>query len=286
MDSSMSRRKFIELFGAVSAAGAASVFTSGCGSTRASSDTTSSSTGLADTITFAQGADPRGLDPAYVDDGESAKIMALSCNPRLLIADEPTTALDVTIQAQILDLIYKLREEYNMAQIAEKVTSGEIAPGERLPDERSLAEMFGVTRARVREALRALSLIGLLTIKPGGGTYVTEDDALIPRESIEWTYHREAHNFSDVYTARKLIETAVYLACFDCKTDEVVARLGNYSERLLTMDIDNITGDEFMDELDKTDLYVGHHCGNAIFDKLMTQPTTGPRLPRREVAKP
>ncbi len=40
--------------------------------------------------------------------------MALSCNPRLLIADEPTTALDVTIQAQILDLIYKLRQEYNM----------------------------------------------------------------------------------------------------------------------------------------------------------------------------
>ena len=34
--------------------------------------------------------------------------MALSCNPKLLIADEPTTALDVTIQAQILDLIYKL----------------------------------------------------------------------------------------------------------------------------------------------------------------------------------
>jgi peptide/nickel transport system ATP-binding protein len=40
--------------------------------------------------------------------------MALSCNPQLLIADEPTTALDVTIQAQILDLIYKLRQEFNM----------------------------------------------------------------------------------------------------------------------------------------------------------------------------
>jgi len=40
--------------------------------------------------------------------------MALSCNPKLLIADEPTTALDVTIQAQILDLIYKLREEFDM----------------------------------------------------------------------------------------------------------------------------------------------------------------------------
>lgn len=41
--------------------------------------------------------------------------MALSCNPSLLIADEPTTALDVTIQAQILDLIYRLREKLGMA---------------------------------------------------------------------------------------------------------------------------------------------------------------------------
>jgi oligopeptide/dipeptide ABC transporter ATP-binding protein len=41
--------------------------------------------------------------------------MALSCNPRLLIADEPTTALDVTIQAQILDLISGLRDRLGMA---------------------------------------------------------------------------------------------------------------------------------------------------------------------------
>ena len=37
--------------------------------------------------------------------------IALACNPRLLIADEPTTALDVTIQAQVLDMIYKLKSE-------------------------------------------------------------------------------------------------------------------------------------------------------------------------------
>lgn len=43
--------------------------------------------------------------------------MALSCNPKLLIADEPTTALDVTIQAQILDLIDRLRHELGMAVI-------------------------------------------------------------------------------------------------------------------------------------------------------------------------
>src|SRR3989442_5638848 len=41
--------------------------------------------------------------------------MALSCNPSLLIADEPTTALDVTTQAQILDLMRRLQQEYGMA---------------------------------------------------------------------------------------------------------------------------------------------------------------------------
>ena len=43
--------------------------------------------------------------------------MSLLCNPKLLIADEPTTALDVTIQAQVLDIINNLREKYKMAMV-------------------------------------------------------------------------------------------------------------------------------------------------------------------------
>lgn len=43
--------------------------------------------------------------------------IALACNPDLLLADEPTTALDVTIQAQVLDLIAGLREKYNTAML-------------------------------------------------------------------------------------------------------------------------------------------------------------------------
>lgn len=43
--------------------------------------------------------------------------IALACNPRLLIADEPTTALDVTIQAQVLDMIHKLKAENNTSMI-------------------------------------------------------------------------------------------------------------------------------------------------------------------------
>jgi len=56
--------------------------------------------------------------PHEMSGGQKQRVMiamALSCNPQLLIADEPTTALDVTIQAQILDLIRRLRDERGMA---------------------------------------------------------------------------------------------------------------------------------------------------------------------------
>ena len=43
--------------------------------------------------------------------------MALACNPQVLIADEPTTALDVTIQAQIVELVQRMREQIGLAMI-------------------------------------------------------------------------------------------------------------------------------------------------------------------------
>jgi len=56
--------------------------------------------------------------PHQMSGGQKQRVMiamALSCNPKLLIADEPTTALDVTIQAQILEMLRKLRDERGMA---------------------------------------------------------------------------------------------------------------------------------------------------------------------------
>ena len=77
--------------------------------------------------------------------------MALSCNPALLIADEPTTALDVTIQAQILDLMAKLQQEigmsilfitHNLGVVAEVADRVVVMYGGRVVEEGDVVEIF------------------------------------------------------------------------------------------------------------------------------------------------
>lgn len=65
-------------------------------------------------------ADRAGDYPHQFSGGMKQRViiaMALACNPKLLIADEPTTALDVTIQAQVLELMRKLKDKYQTAMI-------------------------------------------------------------------------------------------------------------------------------------------------------------------------
>jgi dipeptide transport system ATP-binding protein len=90
--------------------------------------------------------------------------MAIACNPRLLIADEPTTALDVTIQAQILDLLLTLQRErgmalilitHNMGVVAETAQRVAVMYAGQIVEERGAAALFAAPQHPYTAALLA-----------------------------------------------------------------------------------------------------------------------------------
>jgi GntR family transcriptional repressor for pyruvate dehydrogenase complex len=158
--------------------------------------------------------------------------------------------------------------EQIMEQIAGLITSGQLPPGEQLPNERDLAEKFQVTRGRVREALRALSLVGLITIKAGEGSFVNEKWVPLSSETIIWMYHSEIHNLDEVYAARRLIESEVYLTAAAHATEEEKAHLHAILQLIIQAKADN-NPSAFLDLLDTFDLYMGDISRNGIYAKLM-----------------
>ena len=107
--------------------------------------------------------------------------MALSCNPDLLIADEPTTALDVTIQAQIMDLLEKLKDEFTMSillithdlgVIAESTERMAVMYAGRIVEEGTTADVFAnpghpYTKGLIKSVPRLDTLLDRLSVIDG-----------------------------------------------------------------------------------------------------------------------
>ncbi len=72
------------------------------------------------------------------------------------------------------------------SSLLELFTSGSIAPGSRLPPERRLAEVLGVSRSAVREALATLDTLGVVETRPGAGTFLRSERSAVLPESIRW----------------------------------------------------------------------------------------------------
>jgi peptide/nickel transport system ATP-binding protein len=135
--------------------------------------------------------------PHQLSGGMRQRVMiaiALACNPKLLIADEPTTALDVTIQAQILDLIADLKKRAGtgvilithdlgvVAEIADRVI---VMYAGRKVEEASVADLFRAPRHPYTQGLLA-AVPKLGSSLAGGGTKLAEIPGVVPslRERI------------------------------------------------------------------------------------------------------
>ena len=100
------------------------------------------------------------------------------------------------------------------AFLRDRLLAGALKPGDRLISERELAIQLGVSRPLVREALRALSMLGIVEIRDRVGTIVTRPDVSVLNDFFTFALAQQAGMLDDVMQARVAIECqAIRLAC-------------------------------------------------------------------------
>src|SRR5690242_20333549 len=91
-------------------------------------------------------------------------------------------------------------------QIMDLISRGELKPGDHLPSERELCKDFGASRSSLREALRCLSIVGVLDARVGEGTSVAYDGEKFLRKIIEWRLITEQHDIENLLVVRMALE--------------------------------------------------------------------------------
>ena len=96
--------------------------------------------------------------------------------------------------------------EMLVARILGLVTTGNLKPGDQLPPERKLAETFDVSRPTLRDALRALAVLGVIEVRHGGGVFVSQLEASDLLAPLTFFLTLRAAEVEKLYEARRLIE--------------------------------------------------------------------------------
>jgi len=117
-------------------------------------------------------------------------------------------------------------------RLVEYLLAGEIAPGERMPSERDLAQAFGVGRSAMREAIKSLSLIGLVEVRHGDGTYLSKSDSGFLPQIIEWGLLAGEPRTRDLVEARQKIEASVAGLAAERRSAEDMTGLREALERM------------------------------------------------------
>ena len=104
-------------------------------------------------------------------------------------------------------------------QLIDGVLANRIGAGERLPSERKLSEMLGVGRSVVREALKSLTVLGLVEVRQGDGTYLRGAEAGFLTRAIEWGLLLGAHEAGDLVEARCHLEEVITALAGERRSD-------------------------------------------------------------------
>jgi len=111
-------------------------------------------------------------------------------------------------------------------RIVAMIGSGELTPGEQLPAQRQLASRLGVGMSTLREALLSLSAMGLVDVRHGKGTFVSENPTDITNKRVQLALLLGPKEITELLEARQYIEGSVAILASQKATDEEIASLG------------------------------------------------------------
>jgi len=126
----------------------------------------------------------------------------------------------------------KIYEEI-VEQIKQLMAGGELKPGDKLLPERELAERLQVSRASVREAIRALEMMGFVEIRPGDGTFVRDtntDDIIQP---LAMFLAVEKTSLLEMFAIRMIFETATARMAAEQASEEEVGEIKTALEKMI-----------------------------------------------------
>ncbi len=117
-----------------------------------------------------------------------------------------------------------------VAQLKELIAQGRIKPGDRLPPERELAELFRASRNSVRDALRVLEQMGLIESRQGDGTYVRSVSPEELTEPLALLLLQSRNQMHELWEVRRLLEPAVAEFAAARATEEELAEMASILE--------------------------------------------------------
>lgn len=112
-----------------------------------------------------------------------------------------------------------------VTQLIDLITEGQLLPGEKLPSERRLTDLFGVGRSSLREALNTLETLGFIEIKKRKGNYVKSMDSAMPLNPLKKIMQADQKRIVELYEVRRSIEQSSAREAAERRTDEDLAAI-------------------------------------------------------------
>lgn len=159
--------------------------------------------------------------------------------------------------------------DYVVNSIKELLLTQKVRPGDRLPTEMELARLLSVSRGSVREAMKILSAFGIIEIKRGDGTYVSNMGGKVLFDPLLFSLILSQPNFDELKEFRLLLEKDVVRLVIQNASDEEVQLLRNAYEEMNSLKGQDSHSYERLLESDlEFHIVLGHICNNRLLEKI------------------